>query len=141
MTSNATITSIVFHPAQIRALLRDRKVQARMEELGEMVAERARQRVRVDSGDLRDSIRVETVTTNDVPEIRVVAGGGKVDYQWYVELGTEHSRPRPFLRPALAFIRKGEGGSGSGLGRVRASRSAREATKRNRAAARARKAG
>lgn len=130
------MTRIVWHPEAIRELLRDRKVRVRMEELGELVADRARQRVHVDTGETRTSIHTETVTGPRGIEVRVVADSPAAPF---LELGTEHSRPFPFLRPALASIRRGEGGSAAGLGRVRRNKSASKTTARNRAAARARR--
>lgn len=127
---------VVWKPNAVQQVLRDKRVRARLEETAELVADRARARVHVDEGETRDSIHVESTTTDGIPDVRVVAGGAT---KW-LELGTERSRPFPFLRPALAFIRKGSGGSQSGL-RVRRAKSASRATARNRAAAKARRNG
>jgi len=128
---------VVWNPNAVKALLKNKQVTERLEQLGDMVAERARQRVPVDTGELRNSIDTETVTgKGGAPEVRVVASA---PHAMYVELGTERSRPRPFLRPALAFIRRGSGGSDAGLSRVKASKSARKRSARNRALARDRR--
>ena len=64
---------------------------------GEMVAEDAKRRVPVVTGDLRDAIHVETT-----PEgAAVIAGDNKVFWGNFVEHGTSHSAPHPFLIPAL----------------------------------------
>jgi len=58
-------------------------------------------------GSLRSSIRVEKATRAQYPIIKasVLAGGGKVKYAKYQELGTRHNPAHPFLRPALAYAR------------------------------------
>jgi HK97 gp10 family phage protein len=58
-------------------------------------------------GSLRSSIRVEKANRGQFPIIKasVVAGGGKVTYAKYQELGTRHNPAHPFLRPALAGAR------------------------------------
>ena len=58
-------------------------------------------------GSLRSSIRVEKADPGMYPIIKasVVAGGGKVTYARYQELGTRHNPAHPFLRPALAHAK------------------------------------
>lgn len=63
--------------------------QARNRALRE-IAEDARRNAPVDTGELASSIRVDGDT--------VVAGA---DHGGYVELGTEHMRAQPYLRPSL----------------------------------------
>ena len=65
---------------------------------GEMVAEDAKRRVPVVTGDLRDAIPVETT-----PEgAAVIAGDNKVFWGNFVEHGTATgAAPHPFLIPAL----------------------------------------
>lgn len=55
-------------------------------------------------GSLRESIRVIRASAEQFPVISasVVAGGGRVTYAKYQELGTRHNPAHPFLRPALA---------------------------------------
>lgn len=68
----------------------------------QLIADLARQLVPVDTGALRDSIRVEP---GDSPTSRkVIAGGGGVDYAAHVEYGTAHSPARPFMTPAVEQI-------------------------------------
>lgn len=52
----------------------------------------------VDTGALKGSERVE-VHENVV--LLIAGDGGKVDYPFYVELGTSKMPPQPFMRPAL----------------------------------------
>jgi HK97 gp10 family phage protein len=66
------------------------------------VADLARQLAPVDTGALRDSIRVEP---GDTPTSRkVVAGGGAVAYAAHVEYGTADSPAQPFMTPAVEQI-------------------------------------
>jgi len=76
------------------------------------VIEAARQKVPVDTGLLRDSIRVTAKQpkrgdTSIVVGLRIAAGGGggkreSAAWRWhFVELGTAKLPARPFLRPAL----------------------------------------
>jgi HK97 gp10 family phage protein len=68
----------------------------------QIVAEQAKQRVPVESGDLRDAIHVDTQ-----PEgVYVIAGNRNVFYGHMVEHGTSHSPPEPFLVPALEANQK-----------------------------------
>ncbi|MGW3499360.1 HK97-gp10 family putative phage morphogenesis protein [Streptomyces globisporus] len=63
--------------------------EATVAQLCEDIAEDARRLAPVDTGHLRSSIRAE--------KDRVVADA---DYAGAVELGTQHTRAQPFLRPA-----------------------------------------
>ena len=56
------------------------------------------------------------------------------------EVGSEHERPRPHLRPALFATKRGTGGKDSAITRVKQDKAAQRATKRNRATHKARKA-
>jgi hypothetical protein len=56
-------------------------------------------------------------------------------YMWIHEVGSEHERPRPHVRPALFGTKKATGGKESSIKGIRQSKSATAATKRNRAAA------
>lgn len=69
---------------------------------GAKVIEReAKERVPVDSGDLRSAIHTER-GGNDV---RVIAGDSSVFYGHLVENGTTRTPPRPFLVPAVEASR------------------------------------
>lgn len=101
--------------------LKERVVDALLKG-GEIVAEEARQRVPVDTGRLRDSIKVKEkknrqavqhvgVTVEaDYPanagvrktSTRKQKAGSKEYYAFAVEYGTRHMDARPFLNPALA---------------------------------------
>ena len=87
---NSRLPEIVLE-IQIRA---DRAVHEGAEE----VRERAKARVPVREGNLRDAIHVER---EDAAAYEVVAGDDDVFYGHMVEHGTTHSAPRPFLVPSL----------------------------------------
>lgn len=73
-------------------------VDGATEESAELIVDRAKARVSVGTGGLRDAIHVER---EGVAEYEVVAGDeGDVFYGHMVEHGTRHSAPRPFLIPA-----------------------------------------
>lgn len=69
-------------------------VEAAMKELGESVAERAKEYCPVDTGRLQESI---TATADGT----TVTVGSDVEYAAYVELGTYKMSAQPYLRPAL----------------------------------------
>ncbi len=76
----------------------------RLEKAGEIIAADARRRVPVDTGRLKDSIRVTRLKGDPKQNIRVYAGNrlkGGPFYAHMVEYGTVKMRARPFLRPAL----------------------------------------
>jgi hypothetical protein len=60
-------------------------------------------------------------------------------YMWIHEVGSEHEKPRPHVRPALYGTKAATGGKDSAIKRVKQSKSATAATKKNRAAATARR--
>jgi hypothetical protein len=63
-------------------------------DVAELVAERARDRVPVDSGDLKGTIRAEG------DEAKV--GGGDVDYAKFVDMGTVFTSPTHFWSTSVA---------------------------------------
>ena len=74
------------------------------------VLEIAEKLVPVDEGDLRSTLRKGNVKRRGkaFSEVVIVAGGMKgkvtgkqVDYAGYMEYGTVHIRPRPYVRPAI----------------------------------------
>lgn len=69
-----------------------------VEELADRAAERARQIVPVESGDLRDSIEGDVVLDSRGFTGRVNAFDWKAHF---VEFGTVRRRARPFIRPAV----------------------------------------
>jgi HK97 gp10 family phage protein len=73
------------------------KVNAALRVGAEVVEQAAKERVPVQSGDLRDAIHVEDGDDG----VYVVAGGGDVFYGHMVEFGTSHTSPRPFMVPAV----------------------------------------
>lgn len=67
-------------------------------EIAETVEDKAKARVPVGTGRLRDAIHVERI---DKGEYSVVAGDSHVFYGHVVEHGDSNTPPRPFLVPAL----------------------------------------
>jgi HK97 gp10 family phage protein len=67
-----------------------------------IVAERAQERVPVETGELRDAIH----TASEPEGEYVVAGDSHAFYGHLVEHGTTYTPPRPFLVPALEESRK-----------------------------------
>lgn len=73
----------------------DRALVAALEEVGLVAEGYAKRACPVDTGRLRNSI------THIVDEgTRHVIIGTNVEYATYVELGTRHQKPQPFLKPA-----------------------------------------
>lgn len=68
----------------------------------EMVASRAKDRVPVKTGKLRDAIHVER---EGAGEYAVIAGDTEVFYGHIVEHGGAHTPARPFLTPAAEETR------------------------------------
>jgi len=92
-----------WHPEKITAEI-EKKAMDRLEMAGELVAARARGLVPVDSGKLKDSIRVTRLKGDPKQNIRVYAGNrnkGGAFYAHMVEYGTVKMKAKPFLRPAL----------------------------------------
>jgi HK97 gp10 family phage protein len=101
-----------WHPEVITAEI-EKRAMDRLEKAGGVVADRARQIVPVDTGALRNSIRVTRLKGDPKQNIRVYAGnrvkGGSMKkgaergafYAHMVEFGTVKMGARPFLRPAL----------------------------------------
>lgn len=68
-----------------------------------LVEARAKGRVPVASGKLRDAIHVER---DGIAEYEVLGGDGDAWYGHLVEHGTTHTPPRPFMVPSLEESRK-----------------------------------
>ena len=77
--------------------LDDRLLEA-VTELGERIADGAKDRVPVETGALRDAIHV---VVKDDQEVAVVAGDNVAFYGHMVENGTVKAPPHPFLVPAF----------------------------------------
>lgn len=69
-----------------------------------MIVDVAKQLVPVDSGDLRDSIRVQPKPGSGKGQYAVAAGSKEVTYAMAVEYGTVDSPAQPYLRPAYDAI-------------------------------------
>jgi HK97 gp10 family phage protein len=90
-------------PGKITAEL-EKTAMDRLYKAGEEVADIARRLVPVQTGKLRDSIRVTRLRGDPKLNIRVYAGSrekGGAFYAHMVEYGTVKMRAKPFLRPAL----------------------------------------
>lgn len=72
---------------------------------GRIVEREAKTLVPVESGDLKDAIGTSVSATNTAVKVDVGVRkrqpGAPARYGRLVELGTAHSAPQPFLRPAL----------------------------------------
>lgn len=83
------------------------ELAARIDQLtrdaADTVVKGARDRAPVDSGDLKDAIRVEQEADS---KYSVTAGDRKAFYGHMVEFGTVRTSPRPFLVPALEASRE-----------------------------------
>lgn len=86
---------------EIVAELRPR-VSAAVKEASEHVADEAKMRVPVDTGDLRDAIHVER---GGPATYSVLAGDSDAFYGHMVEFGTSRTAPRPFMVPAAEASR------------------------------------
>lgn len=68
----------------------------------EFIKDRAQELVPVDTGRLRDSIRVTEVG----PRTFTVGPGDEVEYAEYVEFGTSRMAAQPYMRPAAELARR-----------------------------------
>jgi len=68
--------------------------------VAERIADEMRSMVPVDSGALRDTIRVEV----DDDEVMVAVGNEETDYAVYVEYGTRNRAATPFVMPAISRV-------------------------------------
>ena len=84
-----------------------RALDEALEEIAEKIRDDAKSLVPVDTGALKKSIRIEK---KEKLQVSIVAGGGgvinprtgrEVDYAGYVEFGTSHMSPQPYMQPAL----------------------------------------
>lgn len=82
---------------QIAARL-DNVIDRGLKDVADDIVADAKDRVPVDSGDLRDSIHAEPAEGGD--GYTVLAGDADVFYGHLVEFGTTHTGARPFLVPA-----------------------------------------
>lgn len=73
---------------------------------GQTIAERARERVRVRSGRARRNIRVTLLKGAGQASKTAVMIGTRLFYARFLEFGTVHQPPHPFLRPALDETRQ-----------------------------------
>lgn len=97
---------VEWRPEQITAEI-EKRAMDRLEIAAGYVMGRARQNVPVDSGRLRDSIRVVRLKGDPRLNVRVYAGNrkkreeGGAFYAHMIEFGTVKMTAKPFLRPAF----------------------------------------
>lgn len=90
-------------PERITAEI-EKKAMDRLEKAAEYVADASRSRVPIDTGRLKDTIRVTRLKGDPKLDIRVYAGSrdkGGAFYAHMIEYGTVKMKAKPFLRPAL----------------------------------------
>jgi HK97 gp10 family phage protein len=89
----------------------EKKALDRLETAAEQVAERARVLVPVDTGTLKNTIRVVRLKGDPKLNVRVYAGNrkrraeGGAFYAHMIEYGTVKLKARPFLRPAFNAVK------------------------------------
>lgn len=89
---------------RLKSVLLDTRdgVREEAEEAANRIQRRAKEFVPVDTGRLRDSIRV----TQTGKASFNVGPGDEVEYAEYVEFGTSRSPAQPYMRPALEAERR-----------------------------------
>jgi hypothetical protein len=131
-----------FDQAALKALDRDNDLERFVGDLGQQVADRANARAATlfkdEGGGGVGSIESHVEHDEKGTYARVAYPPDKY-YMWIHEVGSEHERPRPHVRPALFGTKRATGGKESSIKSIRQSKSATAATKRNRAAATARR--
>jgi len=75
-------------------------------DLAEAIVAKAKEKVPVRTGALKESIRVEHGESGSavLGSAHVVAGGEKVVYATYVEMGTRKMAAQPYLRPSAEEV-------------------------------------
>lgn len=87
--------------AEVAALKAGPAMRSVLLEAGQQVAVAAANLAPKRTGAGARSIRAELVTVNGIPEVRV-SWSRDAFYMAFAELGTEHQRAEPFLRPAAS---------------------------------------
>jgi hypothetical protein len=131
-----------FNQAELKALQSAPEVDRFVGDLGEKVADRANARAQAlftDQGGGGVGSIESHVEHDEKGAYARVAYPPEHFYMNIHEVGSEHEKPRPHLRPALYGTKAATGGKDSAIKRVKQSKSATAATKKNRAAATARR--
>jgi hypothetical protein len=127
-----------FDQAALKALDNDADVVRSVSDLGDTIADRANARAEAlftdQGGGGVGSIESHVEHDEQGTYVRI-AYPPEHSYMWLHEVGSEHEKPRPHVRPALYGTKDAAGGKGSGIKRVTQSKSASATTKKNRAAA------
>ena len=103
----AKVTLKDWAPAVITAEIENKAMNG-LEKACEQIADRARSLCPVDTGTLRDTIRVRRLAGDPFLDVRVYAGSrekGGAFYAHMVEYGTVKMSKKPFLRPALDSVK------------------------------------
>jgi hypothetical protein len=135
-------TRLVFDQAALKALDSDADITRFVGDLGQAVADRANARAATlftDRGGGGIGSIESHIEHDEKGTFARVAYPPEHFYMWIAEVGSEHERPRPHVRPALYGTKRATGGKESSIKSVRQSKSATAATRKNRAAATARR--
>ena len=102
MSSSITATGL---PQAIAALTKFKTklpdiLQEGMTALAELIIKEAQRIVPVDTGRLKDSIKIMSASATEVK------GGTDVEYAGFVEFGTSRQRSQPYMRPAIDKAKK-----------------------------------
>jgi len=97
---------VEWNPKELTAAVEKHMMDC-LEVAGEQIAARARQRVPVATGKLKDTIRVVRLKGDPKQNVRVYAGNrikGGAFYAHMIEYGTVKMAAKPFLRPSLKEV-------------------------------------
>jgi hypothetical protein len=131
-----------FDQAALKALDTDPDVVRSVADLGDTVADRANARAEAlftDQGGGGVGSIESTIEHDEQGTYARIAYPPEHSYMWIHEVGSEHEKPRPHVRPALYGTKQATGGKDSAIKRVTQSKTAQATTKKNRAAATARR--
>lgn len=134
--------ALQFNQAALKALVSSSEVERFVGDLGQQVADRANARAETlftDQGGGGVGSIESHVVTDEKGSYARVAYPPEHFYMWIHEVGSEHEKPRPHVRPALFGTKSATGGKDSAIKRIKQSKGAQRATKKNRDAAKARR--
>jgi hypothetical protein len=128
-----------FDQAALKALDNDPDVVRSVSDMGDTIADRANARAEAlftDQGGGGVGSIESHIEHDEQGTYARIAYPPEHAYMWLHEVGSEHEKPRPHVRPALYGTKdSAAGGKSAGIKRVTQSKSATATTKKNRAAA------
>lgn len=128
-------TDLVFNQAALRALGTGPELKRFIGDLGEEVAARANAKAATlfesHGGGGVGSIQA-SVTVDERGVHSKIGYPPEHFYMWFGEIGTEHQRARPHLRPALYGTRRATGGSESSIRGIRQDKATQAKTRASR---------